>query len=95
MGTAVLTSAVYIVCYWSGLSLVPASLISFAVGFAFRITALRKGWEEPEPKDQPQKPPPPTQTLGNVKEEMEKLEKARKEELEKERAAGKQENKNQ
>ena len=96
VGTAVLTSAVYVVCYWSGLSLVPASLISFAVGFTFRLTALHKGWEEPEPMDQPQKPPPPpTETLGTPKEELEKLEKARKEELEAERAAGKQENKDQ
>ena len=96
VGTAVLTSAVYVVCYYAGLDLIPATLISFAVGFTFRLTALHKGWEEPEPMDQPQKPPPPpTETLGTPKEEFEKLEKARKEELEKERAAGKQENKNQ
>lgn len=94
--TAVLTSAVYCVCYMAGLDLIPATLVSFAVGFTFRLTALHRGWEEFEPTDQPQKPPPsPTQTLGSPKEEFEKLEKARKEELEAERAAGKQENKNQ
>jgi len=52
VGTAVLTSALYVVCYWSGLSIIPASLISFVVGFSFRLTALLKGWEEPVPKGQ-------------------------------------------
>jgi uncharacterized membrane protein YeiH len=88
VGTAVLASAVYVICYWSGLSIIPASLISFVVGFAFRLTALFKGWEEPEPKDQPKPPEPPRKTLGTaIKEELE--------DAEKERAAGKQENKNQ
>ena len=72
VGTAVLTSAVYVVCYWSGLSIVPATLISFAVGFTFRITALFKGWEEPEPRDQPKPPEGPRKTLGTaIKEELE------------------------
>lgn len=53
VGTAVLTSVVYVVCYWSGLDIVPATLISFIFGFGFRLAALFKGWEEPEPKDQP------------------------------------------
>jgi uncharacterized membrane protein YeiH len=89
VGTAVLTSAVYVVCYWSGLSIIPATLISFVVGFSFRITALYKGWEEPEPKDQPNLPPePPRKTLGTaIKEEVE--------EAKEERAAGRQETKNQ
>jgi len=72
VGTAVLTSAVYVVCYWSGLSIIPATLISFAVGFTFRITALFKGWEEPEPRDQPKPPEGPRKTLGTaIKEELE------------------------
>jgi len=49
VGTAVLVSVVYIVCYEAGLSIWPASLISFAVGFGFRLLALSKAWEEPEP----------------------------------------------
>jgi uncharacterized membrane protein YeiH len=82
VGTAVLTSAVYVVCYWSELSIIPATLISFIVGFSFRITALVKGWEEPEPKDQPKQPELPRKTLGTaIAEELE--------EVEKERATGK------
>ena len=71
VGTAVLTSVVYVICYWSGLSLVPATLISFVVGFSFRVTALFKGWEEPEPMDQPKPPEPPRKTLGTaIREEI-------------------------
>ena len=66
VGTAALTSVVYIACYWSGLSIVPASLIAFAVGFTFRITALFKGWEEPEPADQPKAPEQKRKTLGEA-----------------------------
>lgn len=51
VGTAILASVVYVICYFAGLSLVPATLISFAVGFSFRITALQLKWEEPEPSD--------------------------------------------
>jgi uncharacterized membrane protein YeiH len=83
VGTAVLTSVVYVICYWSGLSIGPASLIAFIVGFTFRITALFKGWEEPEPKDQPKAPEADRKTLGQaVREELEEIEKekARKEE---------------
>ena len=70
VGTAVLTSVVYCICYESGLTLVPASIVSFIVGFAFRLTALFKGWEEPEPAGQPKsKPEPPRRTLGPVIEE--------------------------
>ncbi len=49
VGTAILASVVYVICYFAGLSLVPATLISFAVGFSFRIAALSFRWEEPEP----------------------------------------------
>ena len=72
VGTAILTSVVYCICHASGLTIVPASLVSFIVGFTFRITALSKGWEEPEPADQPNLPPEPkTETLGAaIKEEL-------------------------
>ena len=77
VGTAVLTSAVYVVCYESGLSIIPATLISFAVGFTFRLTALFKGWEEPEPTDQPKRlPEPPREPLGtSIKEELDEVKK--------------------
>ena len=72
VGTAVLTSVVYIICHVSGLDLVPATIISFVVGFGFRITALFKGWEEPEPKEQPKPPEPKRKTLGEaIEEELE------------------------
>ena len=50
VGTAVLASIVYIVCD-AGLvlSIWPASLIAFTVGFLFRYAAMLRHWEEPEP----------------------------------------------
>jgi len=72
VGTAVLTSVVYVACYWSGLDIVPATIISFVVGFGFRLTALFKGWEEPEPKEQPKPSEAKRKTLGEaIKEELE------------------------
>ncbi len=61
VGTAVLTSFIYYLCYLAGLSIWPATLISFAAGFVFRIAAQSKLWEEPEPwepgdSNQAQKP---------------------------------------
>ena len=53
VGTAVLASVVYVICFRSGLSFVHGALIAFAIGFTFRIMALMKGWEEPEPVGQP------------------------------------------
>ena len=47
MTTAVLTGAVWVVCDAAGMGIWPAALISFAVGFTFRILALYRGWEEP------------------------------------------------
>jgi len=75
VGTAVLTSVIYVICYELGLTVGPASLVSFIVGFSFRLTALFKGWEEPEPVDQPKsKPESPRRTLGEaIKEEIEDL----------------------
>lgn len=45
--TAVLTGVVWVVCDAAGMGIWPAALISFAVGFTFRILALYRGWEEP------------------------------------------------
>lgn len=79
VGTAILTSAVYVVCYYSGLTIIPATLISFAVGFTFRLTALFKGWEEFEPSDQPKLPERPRETLGTaIKKELEEAKKENK-----------------
>jgi len=76
VGTAVLTSVVYIICHVWGLDLIPATIISFIVGFTFRLTAQFKGWEEPEPADQPKSPERPRETLGTaIKEELEEAEK--------------------
>ena len=51
VGTAVLTSVVYLVCAkYFGLSQWPATLISFVVGFTFRSAALWFAWEEPLPR---------------------------------------------
>jgi uncharacterized membrane protein YeiH len=52
VGTAVLTSVVYIVADAGlGLSIWPATLLAFAVGFPFRVLARRLRWEEPLPPD--------------------------------------------
>jgi uncharacterized membrane protein YeiH len=49
IGTAVLTVVVYIILDALGLSLIPATLLAWLVGFGFRLTSLRLKWEEPEP----------------------------------------------
>jgi len=52
--TAALTSVVYLICAcFLGFSIWPATLISFVFGFAFRVTAVWRGWEEPTPKMPP------------------------------------------
>jgi uncharacterized membrane protein YeiH len=52
VGTAILTSVVYLIADAGfGLEIWPATLVAFAVGFAFRIAARRRKWEEPLPKD--------------------------------------------
>jgi hypothetical protein len=44
-------SVVYLILdKYAGLSIWPATLISVAVGFGFRATALWFAWEEPMPK---------------------------------------------
>jgi len=53
VGTAILTSVVYVVADAGlGLSIWPATLIAFAVGFPFRVVARRLHWEEPLPRNQ-------------------------------------------
>jgi len=52
VGTAVLTSVVYILLDGAGLEIWPATLGAFAVGFSFRFLARRRGWEEPLPRDE-------------------------------------------
>jgi uncharacterized membrane protein YeiH len=55
VGTAVLTSIVFLVCaHYLGLSIWPATLISVVFGFTFRVTAVWQGWEEPMPKLPPE-----------------------------------------
>jgi len=50
VGTAVLASVVYVICDAGlGLTIWPASLISFTVAFLFRYAAIWWHWEEPEP----------------------------------------------
>jgi uncharacterized membrane protein YeiH len=51
VGTAVLTSVVYLIADAGfGLSIWPATLIAWVVGFTFRVSARRLEWEEPLPK---------------------------------------------
>ena len=55
VGTAVLTSIVYLILFkYLGLTVWPATLIAFAVGFLFRVAALWFAWEEPLSKVPPQ-----------------------------------------
>jgi len=49
VGTAALTSVAFIVADGAGLSIWPATLVAFAVGFSFRFAARRLRWEEPLP----------------------------------------------
>ena len=53
VGTAVLTSVVYIIAEAGlGLTIWPATLIAFVVGFTFRYLSRRMQWEEPLPRNQ-------------------------------------------
>jgi uncharacterized membrane protein YeiH len=50
VGTAVLTSITFLICSkYLSLTIWPATLISFFVGFFFRVAALWFRWEEPLP----------------------------------------------
>lgn len=51
VGTAVITSFAYLIlAQYLGLSIWPATMIAFAVGFLFRVAALWFAWEEPLPR---------------------------------------------
>ena len=51
VGTAVLTSIVYLILFkYLALTVWPATLIAFAVGFIFRVGAIWYCWEEPLPR---------------------------------------------
>jgi uncharacterized membrane protein YeiH len=54
VGTAVLASLIYIILYKVGWSIWPATLLPVAIGFGFRLLALFRGWEEPEPWEPPE-----------------------------------------
>lgn len=54
VGTAVLASVLYTILYALRMSIWPATLITVAVAFTFRLLALFRGWEEPEPPDTPE-----------------------------------------
>jgi uncharacterized membrane protein YeiH len=51
VGTAVLASAIYVGLAEAGLSFVPATFVTVAVGFGLRYAALGFGWELPEPQE--------------------------------------------
>jgi uncharacterized membrane protein YeiH len=51
VATALLTGAVWLLCYSADMSTWPAVLIAFAVGFSVRLLALFLGWEEPLAKE--------------------------------------------
>jgi uncharacterized membrane protein YeiH len=53
VGTAVLTSVVYLIAEAGlGLTIWPATLIAFVFGFTFRVLSRRLRWEEPLPRSQ-------------------------------------------
>lgn len=66
--TAALTAGVYVILYALGLSIWPATLIAWVIGFSFRLAALRLKWEEPEPWNQERIPAsePPTTAPASV-----------------------------
>ena len=49
VGTAILSSVVYVICSRLEPALVPATLVAFGAGLASRLIALFRPWEEPEP----------------------------------------------
>jgi uncharacterized membrane protein YeiH len=48
---ALLTGAIWLVCYAAGLGTWASAGISFAIGFSLRVIALYRGWEEPLAKE--------------------------------------------
>jgi uncharacterized membrane protein YeiH len=63
VGTAVLASVLYIFFTGLGLSLWPATMITFAIAFGFRLTAQSLRWEEPEPWEPGQVPHAPRKSI--------------------------------
>jgi uncharacterized membrane protein YeiH len=56
IGTALLTGVIWVVLYWAivqkgGASIWWPTVIAFAIGFALRMAALYRGWEEPLAKE--------------------------------------------
>lgn len=51
VGVALLTGAVSIGCDAAGLETWASAAIAFAIGFAVRVVALYRGWEEPLAKE--------------------------------------------
>jgi uncharacterized membrane protein YeiH len=76
VGTAVLASVLYIIFVALGLSIWPATIITFLAAFFFRLLALFRGWEEPEPPDTPEEllaGEAPRRKLGEaIQEELQK-----------------------
>jgi len=71
VGTAVLTSIAYLICEkYIGLSIWPATLIAFAIGFLFRVAALWFAWEEPLPKGIPAEVKGEAKPRESLKEKM-------------------------
>jgi hypothetical protein len=52
VGTAAVTSVVYIVAYVAGLSIWPATIVAFIGGFGLRFTARRLKSEDPVSLDE-------------------------------------------
>jgi uncharacterized membrane protein YeiH len=52
VGTALLTGSVWIFVYWVGENTWISAGVAFAVGFTFRVLAMRREWEEPMPDQQ-------------------------------------------
>jgi uncharacterized membrane protein YeiH len=72
VGTAVLTSVAYLVCEkYLGLTIWPATLIAFTIGFCFRIAALWFAWEDPLPRGIPAEVKGEVHKRESLKEKME------------------------
>jgi len=51
VGIALLTGAIWVICDAVGLGTWTSVVIAFAIGFALRVLALYRGWEEPLAKE--------------------------------------------
>jgi uncharacterized membrane protein YeiH len=51
VATALLTGGIWILVYWAGATTWIALGVAFIIGFAFRLTALYRAWEEPLPAE--------------------------------------------